>query len=216
VKVICIDSEADSKATTSLLKTDDVQAGRLAADALATAIKRTYADTEGDVALITPLPKVSSFDERVRGFKEQIAAKYGALALVAEKLVDDQTVTAFKTMTDLINTQPELRGVFASTPLIAQEAGRALAENNLTNKTGDKINLVGFEWDENLLKFLQDGRVAALVVQDPFRMGYDGIRIAVAASRGEPVPPNIDTGSNLITKANMNSPRSQELLHPNI
>jgi ribose transport system substrate-binding protein len=216
VKVICIDSEADSKATTSLLKTDDVQAGRLAADALATAIKRTYADTEGDVALITPLRKVSSFDERVRGFKEQIAAKYGALALVAEKLVDDQTVTAFKAMTDLINTQPELRGVFALTPLIAQEAGRALAENNFTNKTGDKINLVGFEWDENLLKFLQDGTVAALIVQDPFRMGYDSIKIAVAASRGEPVPPNIDTGSNVITKANLNSHRSQELLHPKI
>jgi ribose transport system substrate-binding protein len=216
VKVICIDSEADSKATTSLLKTDSVQAGRLAADALATAIKRTYADTEGDVALITPLPKVSSFDECVRGFKEQIAAKYGALALVAEKLADGQTATAFNAMTDLINTQPELRGVFALTPLIAQEAGRALTENNLTNKTGDKINLVGFEWNENLVNFLQDGTVAALIVQDPFRMGYDGVRIAVAASRGEPVSPHIDTGSNLITKANFNSRRSQELLHPKI
>jgi ribose transport system substrate-binding protein len=216
VKVICIDSEADSTATTSLLKTDNVQAGRLAADALATAIKRTYADTEGDVALIAPLPKVSSFDERVKGLKEQIAAKYGALALVAEKLADGQTATAFNAMTDLINTQPELRGVFALTPLIAQEAGRALAENNFTNKTGDKINLVGFEWDENLLKFLQDGTVAALIVQDPFRMGYDSIKIAVAASRGEPVPPNIDTGSNVITKANLNSHRSQELLHPKI
>jgi ribose transport system substrate-binding protein len=216
VKVICIGSKANTKATTSLVKTDDMQAGRLAADALATAIKRTYADTEGDVALITPSPRVSSFDERVKGFKEQISAKYGALALVAETPVDGQTVTAFKAMTDLINTQPELRGVLALTPLIAQEAGRALAENNLTNKTGDKINLVGFEWDENLLKFLQDSTVAALIVQDPFRMGYDGIRIAVAASRGEPVPPNIDTGSDLITKANMNSRRSQELLHPKI
>jgi len=216
VKVICIDSEADSKATTSLVKTDGMQAGRLAADALATAIKRTYADTEGDVALITPSPRVSSFNERVKGFKEQIAAKYGALALVAETLVDGQTVTAFKAMTNLINTQPELRCVLALTPLIAQEAGRALAENNLTNKTGDKINLVGFEWDESLLKFLQDSTVAALIVQDPFRIGYDGIRIAVAASRGEPVLPNIDTGSDLITKANMNSPRSQELLHPKV
>jgi ribose transport system substrate-binding protein len=214
VKVVGIDSEAGSNATTSFLKTDHVQAGRLAADSLATAIKRTYADTEGDVAFITPLHRLPSLDERVKGFKEQIAAKYGALALVAEKLVDDQKVTAFKAMTDLINTQPELRGVLASTPLIAQEAGRALAENNLTNKTGDKINLVGFEWDDKLLGFLKDGTVAALVVQDPFRMGYEGIKTAIAASRGEPLPANIDTGSEVITKANMNSRRSRELLNP--
>ena len=53
------------------------------------------------------------------------------------------------------------------------------------NKTGDKINLVGFDSDDELVKFLQDGTIAALVVQDPFRMGYDGVKIALAASRGE-------------------------------
>ena len=86
----------------------------------------------------------------------------------------------------------------------------------MTNKTGDKINLVGFDWDDKLLKFLQVGTIAALVVQDPFRMGYDGIKTALAASKGERVPTNIDTGANLITKANMNSARSQELLNPKI
>ena len=58
--------------------------------------------------------------------------------------------------------------------------------------------------------------VAALVVQDPFRMGYDGIKTALAASRGEHVPSNVDTGAKLVTKANMNSARSQALLNPNI
>jgi len=63
---------------------------------------------------------------------------------------------------------------------------------------------------------LQDGTVAALVVQDPFRMGYDAIKTALAASRGEHVSTNVDTGANVITKANMSSPRSQELLNPKI
>ena len=66
------------------------------------------------------------------------------------------------------------------------------------------------------MKFLQDGTVAALVVQDPFRMGYDGVKTALAAARGEQVPANVDTGANLITKANMNSARSQQLLNPKI
>jgi ABC-type sugar transport system substrate-binding protein len=53
VKIIGIDSDADSAAFTSMVATDNVRAGRIAADILADRIKRTYADAEGDVALIT-------------------------------------------------------------------------------------------------------------------------------------------------------------------
>jgi ribose transport system substrate-binding protein len=47
-------------------------------------------------------------------------------------------------------------------------------------------------------------------------MGYDGINTALAASKGESVPEKVDTGANLINKANMDTPRSQELLHPKL
>ena len=215
VKIIGMDLAADSTALTSFLTTDNEQAGRNAADILAEAIKRTYADAEGDVALITSLPGIASLDQRAKGFKEQIAAKYGALDIVAEKVGDGKPTTGSRIMTDLIMEQPELRGVFASNLVMAQGAAQAVAENK-TNKTGDKINLVGFDWDDELVKFLQNGTIAALVVQDPFRMGYDGIKIALAASRGEQVPANVDTGANIITKANIGAARSQELLNPKI
>jgi ribose transport system substrate-binding protein len=212
VKIIAVDSAADSTVLTSLLTTDNVQAGRIAGDVLAEAIKRTYADAEGDVALITSLPGVASLEQRAKGFKEQIAAKYGALNLVADKVADGQGMTGFSIMTDLIAANPELRGVFATNPIIAQGAAQALAEKK-TNRTGDTINLVGFGSDDKLVKFLQDGTIAALVVQDPFRIGYDGIKTALAASKGEQVPANIDAGANLITRANINSARSQQLLN---
>jgi ribose transport system substrate-binding protein len=214
-KIIGIDSDADSPAITSLLRTDSVQAGRLAADILADMIKRTYADAEGDVAIITSLPGVASLDQRARGFKDQIATKYGALDIVAHKVGDGRATTGFNIMMDLIADYPELRGVFASDVGMAKGAAQAVAEKK-TNKGGDTINLVGFDLDNSLVQLLQDGTVAALVVQDPFRMGYDGIKTALAASKGEHVPTNIDTGANLITKANMNSPRSQTLLSPKI
>jgi ribose transport system substrate-binding protein len=66
------------------------------------------------------------------------------------------------------------------------------------------------------VKFLKDGTIAAVVVQDPFRMGYEGVKTAFAASKGEKVAAAVDTGANLITKENMDSPRSQELLSPKI
>jgi ribose transport system substrate-binding protein len=215
LKIIGIDSAVDSKALTSFLTTDNEQAGRIAADILAERIQKTYADAEGDVALITSLPGVASLDQRAKGFKEQLAAKYGALSIVAEKVADGQESTGREIMTEIIAANPELRGVFASNLTMARGAGQAVAESK-TNKTGDKINLVGFDWDDQLVKLLQDGTIAALVVQDPFRMGYDGIKTALAASKGEQVPANVDTGANVVTKANINSARSQELLNPKI
>jgi ribose transport system substrate-binding protein len=212
VKIIGIDSAADSKAFTSFLTTDNVQGGRIAADGLAAAITAKYGKAEGDVALITAIPGVGSLDERAKGFKEEIASKYPGLKLVADKVADGQATTGLNIMTDLITANPNLHGVFASNLIMAQGAGQAVAEN----KVADKIKLVGFDSDDKLIKLLTDGTIAALVVQDPYRMGYDGVKTALAASKGEKVETFVDTGANLITKENMNSPRSQELLNPKI
>jgi ribose transport system substrate-binding protein len=212
VIIIGIDSAADSKAFKSFLTTDNVQGGRIAADGLADAIKAKYGKAEGDVALITSIAGVGSLDQRAKGFKEQIAAKYPGLKLVADKVADGMATTGLNIMTDLITANPNLRGVFASNLIMAQGAGQAIAEN----KVADKIKLVGFDSDDKTVKLLTDGNISALVVQDPFRMGYDGVKTALAASKGEKVEENVDTGANLITKENMNTPRSQELLNPKV
>ena len=210
--IIGIDSAADSKAFTSFLQTDNVQGGRAGADALAAAIQTQYGKPEGDVALITSLPGVGSAEHRAKGFKEEIAIKYPGLKLVADKVADGMATTALNIMTDLITANPNLRGVFASNLIMAQGAGQAIAENQLANK----IKLVGFDSDDKLVKLLKDGNIAALIVQDPYRMGYEGVKTALAASKGEKVPATVDTGVNTITKENMGSARSQELLNPKI
>ena len=102
--------------------------------------------------------------------------------------------------------------MFVSNIIMADGAGQVVYNKS----SGDRINYVVFGSDDKLIKFLQDGTIAALIVQDPFRMGYDGVKTALAASKGEKVPASIDTGINIITKANMNSARSQELLNPKI
>ena len=211
-KIIGIDSAADSKAFTSFLQTDNVQGGRVAADGLAAAITAKYGKAEGDVALITSLPGVGSLDQRAKGFKEEIAAKYPGLKLVADKVADGMATTGLNIMTDLITANPNLRGVFASNLIMAQGTGQAVAEN----KAADKIKLIGFDSDDKTVKFLADGTIAGLIVQDPFRMGYEGVKTALAASKGEKVDAKVDTGVSLITKENMNSARSQELLSPKV
>jgi len=90
--------------------------------------------------------------------------------------------------------------------------GQAIADK----KSDDKINVVGFGSDDKLIKFLQDDVITGLVVEDPFRMGYEGVKTALAAVKGEQVSASIDTGVTLVTKANMSSARSQELLKPKV
>jgi ribose transport system substrate-binding protein len=215
-KIVAVDSEVGSKGVTSLLKTDNIATGRMAADSLATTIRRTYGDAEGAVAIITGLTGSPWFDQCSKAFKEQLAAKYGALQIVADKVADARASRGFDLMADLISAHPELRGVFASNRLMTEGVAQALADNNMTNKTGDLINIVGFDCDDKLLTFLQDGVIAALVVQDPFRMGYDGVKTAVIVSNGGHAPTYINTGAHVITMANLNSPSSQGFLYPKI
>lgn len=210
--IIGIDSSADSKAFSSFLATDNVQAGRIAADGLAEAITAKYGKAEGDVALITSLPGVGPLDARAKGFKEELAAKYPGLKLVADKVADGKATTALTIMTELITANPGLRGVFASDLIMTQGAGQAIAEN----KKADTIKLIGFGFDDKLIGFLKDGALDALVVEDPYRMGYDGIKTALAVSKGQKVETFIDTGANLITKANMNEPKESALLNPKV
>ncbi len=212
VKIIGIDSAADSKAFTSFLTTDNVQGGRAAADALAEGVKaKNGGKVEGDVALITSLAGVGSLDQRAKGFKEELA-KYPGLHLTADKIADGQATTGLNIMTDLITASPDLKGVFASNLIMAQGASQAISENKAQNT----IALIGFDNDDKLVKALKDGVIYALIVQDPYRMGYDGIKTALAASKGEKVEANVDTGVNTITKANMDTERSQALLNPKV
>ena len=204
--IVAIDSTVDTKALTSSVTTDEVQAGRVAADTLAEAITKTYADTEGDVAIIT-----ASSDAGVAGFREQVGKKYRALNILPDKVAESQAVNGANIIKDLVADDRDLRGVFVSDALLAEGASQVIY-----NKSGDSIQYVVLGADDKLLKSVQDGTVAALLVRDPFRIGYEGVKTALAAAKGEQVPPTVDIGTSVITKANMNSARSQQLLNPKI
>ncbi len=213
VKIIGIDSAADSKAFTSFLTTDNVQGGRAAADALGAGIKaKNGGKAEGDVALITSLAGVGSLDQRAHGFKEELVEKFPGLHITSDKVADGQATTGLNIMTDLLTANPDLKGVFASNLIMAQGASQAISEN----KMQDKVALVGFDNDEKLVKALKDAVIYALIVQDPYRMGYDGIKTALAASKNEKIETKVDTGVNTITKENMTTERSQALLNPKV
>ena len=211
-KVIGIDGSADTKSFTSFLGTDNIAGGAAAADALAAGVKAKTGKIEGDVAVLTNIAGQDSGDRRVKGFIDQVKAKYPGLNIVANKVADGQATTALNNTTDLITAYPKLVGVFANALVMGQGAGQAIAEN----KAQDKITLVSFDSDDKTVKFLSDGIMYALVVQNPFKEGHDAVKIALDASQGKTVPANVDTGVTVITKADMSTPENQALLNPNV
>lgn len=212
VPIIGIDGTADTKSFTSFLGTDNIAGGAAAADALAEGIKAKTGKIEGDVAILTNIAGQDSGDRRDKGFSDQIKAKYPGLKIVANKVADGQATTALNNMTDLITAYPNLVGVFANALVMGQGAGQALAENHAE----DKITLVSFDSDDKTVKFLADGVIYALAVQNPFKEGHDAVKIALDASQGKKVPANVDTGVTIITKATMDTPESQALLSPKL
>ncbi|WP_246672334.1 substrate-binding domain-containing protein [Mesorhizobium sp. B3-1-6] len=211
-KVIGIDGSADTKSLTSFLGTDNIAGGAAAADALAEGVKAKTGKVEGDVAVLTNIAGQDSGDRRVKGFIDQVKAKYSGLNIVANKIADGQATTALNNTTDLITAYPKLVGVFANALVMGQGAGQALAEN----KAQDKITLVSFDSDDKTVKMLADGVIYAMAVQNPFREGHDAVKIALDASQGKDVPATVDTGVTIITKANMDSDASKALLSPKV
>jgi ribose transport system substrate-binding protein len=72
--------------------------------------------------------------------------------------------------------------------------------------------MIGFDAADALIKGLVDGRIDALVVQNPQAMGYKGVSSAVAAINGQSVKARIDTGVELVTKDRLNSPEIRALI----
>ena len=77
-----------------------------------------------------------------------------------------------------------------------------------------KVRLLGFDSSLAEIKFIEQGVLAATVVQKPFNMGYLAIRAALDAVEKKPRIRFIDTGSVLITAANLYLPENQKLLFP--
>ncbi|ODT15942.1 MAG: ABC transporter substrate-binding protein [Kaistia sp. SCN 65-12] len=211
-KVIGVDSGANTTAYTAFVGTNNVEGGRAAGEALAKAIAAKYGKAEGEVFLITSVPGASSLDDRATGFKAVLAEQYPDIKIVADKVADGQITTGLNMANDVMLAFPNLRGAFASSEEMALGVSQAVTENNAQ----DRVMVVTFDSNEQLVQSLAKGDIAALIVQDPFGMGYQAVETAFAASKGEKVEAHVDTGVNVITKENMDTEKSKALLNPKI
>ncbi|MCX6950715.1 MAG: substrate-binding domain-containing protein [Verrucomicrobia bacterium] len=105
----------------------------------------------------------------------------------------------------------EVNGIFCCNE--SSGAGMLLALRDAGLAKG-KVKFVAFDSGETLLHGLRAGDVQGMVVQNPMKMGYLGVKTMVAVLRGEKVPAQVDTGVGFVTKANIDDPAMAEMVKP--
>jgi ribose transport system substrate-binding protein len=165
---------------------------------------------KGKVAVLSFLKGAGTSDQREQGFMEGIRQFRGIEVVAIEETKSDSAKARDK-METLLTAHPDLAGVFASNEPNVVGAARVLAERRLAGK----VKMVGFDASEPELDYLKQGVVQALVVQDPFKMGYQGVKAIAHIVRGQGSPPKrVDTGATIVTKENLDRPEVQKLVNP--
>ncbi|MCC7491676.1 MAG: ABC transporter substrate-binding protein [Fimbriimonadaceae bacterium] len=204
VPVITIDSGLAWDGVRSLVATDNVAAAKQGGETLFKLL-----GGKGEVGLIPFVKGAASSEDREQGFKEALAAAPG-IKLVATRYSESDVGKAKSAAEDMLTSQPNLAGIFA-----ANEPG-AIGAANALNEMGKagKVKLVGYDGSPTEVELLKAGVIQALVVQDPYKMGFQGVEQALAAIAGKAVEKRVDTGVVVITKENLETPQVQKLLNP--
>ncbi len=208
IPVVIIDSGLNTPAIASFVATDNREGGRIAARNLGRML-----GGRGNVIMLRYAVGSASTEEREAGFLEVMATDFPAIKLVSTDQHGGATRdTARRAAENLLNRYGrDLQGVFACNESTSVGMLLALRDAGLA---GGKVTLVGFDSGETLNAGLLAGDIQGLVVQNPFNMGYLGVKTAVAALRGEQVPARIDTGVGFVTKENFNDPAMADIVHP--
>ena len=213
IPVVVIDSGLKGNDYVSFVATDNRLAGRLAGEQLATLLH-----DKGRVVLLRYAEGSDSTLQREAGFLEAIQSRPGLQVVSANQYGGADVEGAYKKSEALLSGLKradgtlDVDGIFTPNESTTLAMMRVLVDNGWSGK----VKFIGFDASESLLKGMRDGHLDAVVVQDPVKMGYLGVKTLVAHIHGEKVEPRIDTGVRLVSREHMDDPDVQELLHPDL
>lgn len=204
IPVVVIDSGVNSDIPVSTVATDNIEGAKKAARILAELI-----GGKGKVACIPMVPGAATSIQREKGFRDELANHPG-LELVAVQYSQSDMAKGMAVTEDILTANPDLAGIYAASEPGAIGVARALVGRGVAGK----VKLVAFDSAPNEVQALKDGSIDALIVQDPYRMGYEGVKTAVDVLNGKTPEKHIDTGVTVVTRENLNDPTVQKLLNP--
>ncbi len=203
IPVTIFDSGIGTEQYTSYVATDNHLGGVVAAERLAEKL-----GGKGKVAILGVKAGSVSTDEREQGFQETMKQKFPGIQIVAFQYGEANMALSLDRASDILTANPDVNGFFASNESSTVGVVQAIKQKGLAGK----VVLVGFDSSPNLIDDLKAGAIDSLVLQNPYKMGYEAVKTMVAKLNGQEVPRQIDTGVKLLTRDNLNTPEMQQLL----
>jgi ribose transport system substrate-binding protein len=213
IPVVIIDSGLKGDDYVSFVATDNTKGGQMAGDRLAEVMQG-----KGKVILLRYAEGHDSTSRREQGFLDAIAKHPGIQVVSSNQYGGADVEGYYKRAEALLSNYKNPDGSLAVDGLFTPNESSTFAMLRVLQDNGwaGKVRFVGFDASENLVNGLRSGALDGLIIQDPVRMGYLGVKTMVAHLRGERVERTIDTGVHLATPTNMDEPAMKELLSPDL
>jgi ribose transport system substrate-binding protein len=207
IPVVVFDSGVDGENYLTFLATDNYEAGQMAGRELGRLL-----NAKGNVAMVMHAPGSASTMDRERGFQDTMAKEFPNIHIVATQFGLSDRAKARAAAENILTAHPKLDGIFASSEPSSVGTALAVDARGLTGK----LKFVAFDSSDSMIDDLKDGTIDAMVVQDPFQMGFESVRILVDRLKGENPPKRIDLSARVVTKPDLEKPEVRELLSPDL
>lgn len=204
IPIIGFDSGVDSDIPLTTAATDNIAAAALAADKMAELI-----GGEGEVAVIAHDQTSRTGIDRVKGFTDQIKAKYPKITIVDIQYGGGDQLKSTDIAKAIIQAHPNLKGFFGA------NEGSIIGVLNAVKelKKEGQIVVIGYDSGQQQIDAIRSGVEAGAITQDPIGIGYKCVEAAVKAIKGETLPKTIDTGFHWYDKNNIDSDQIKPLLY---
>ena len=190
VKFVYVDSPANSDVALCTLATDNTEAGRMTGRTLLEALE-AEGITEGKIGIVNINTSTVSTQYRENGFREVFEGK--GYELLETQYGEGDAAKSQEIATNFI-TQGVV-GLFGCNEGATVGTGNAIAA-----ETDSKVLGVGFDKSDAILNLVMDGKLIATTAQNPYNMGYEGIKVAVEyLTNGTTEFEDVDTGVTMLT-----------------
>jgi ribose transport system substrate-binding protein len=203
--VAIFDSNIDTDKRVSYVATDNKEGGRMAARRLAEII-----GGKGKVAVIGFMAGSASTMEREDGFVEEIR-KYPNIRMIGIQFGMADRAKSMAVTENLMTAHSDLAGLFAD-----NESSSSGCVQALKGRNAKQVKLVAFDASEQLIQDMKDGWIDSLVVQNPFKMGYESTKAVLMKLKGQDPVKQIDSGATLVKASDLDKPEMKQLLFPDI
>ncbi len=203
IPIIAFDSGVDSDIPLATAATDNVAAAALAADKLAELIGGA-----GKVAVVAHDQTSRTGVDRRDGFVNRMKEAHPEIEVVAIEYGGGDHLKSTEITKAMLAANPDLKGIFGT------NEGSAIGVVNGVRELGSTgITIVGYDSGKAQTDAIRDGLMAGAITQNPVGIGYETVKAAVAAAKGETVPANIDTGFFWYDKSNIDAPEIAAVLY---